>query len=101
MIAGEDHHVLRRVALDDVDVLIDRVGRAEIPHGLRDALRGRQNVEALVALWTEEVPAPLQMPDQAVRLILCGDRDATNPRIERVRQSEIDDSRFAAEIDGG
>ena len=101
MVARQDDHVLRRVALDDVDVLIDRVGRAEIPHGLGNALRGRQDVEALVALRTEEVPAPLQMPDQAVRLILRGDRDATNARVERVRQSEIDDSRFAAEIDGG
>src|SRR5271165_6870858 len=34
VIAGEQHDVLRRVALDDVDVLIDRVGGAAIPHGL-------------------------------------------------------------------
>ena len=101
MIAGEHHHVLRRVALDDVDVLIDRVGSAEIPHGLGDALRSRQNVEALVAFGTEEVPTVLQMSDQAVSLVLRGDGDAPDAGVERVRQGKIDDARFAAEVDGG
>jgi hypothetical protein len=40
------------------------------------------------------------MADQAVRLILCGDADAANAGIQRVGQREIDDTRFAAEIDG-
>ena len=101
MVAGEDDHELRRVALDDVDVLIDRVGRAEIPHRLGDALRGRQDVETLVAFGPEKVPAALQMADQAVRLVLGGDRDAADAGIQRVRQREIDDARFAAEIDRG
>ena len=89
------------IALDDVDVLIDRVGRAEIPHGLGHALRGRQDVEALVALGPEEVPAALQVADQAVGLVLRRDRDAADAGIERVRQREVDDARLAAEIDGG
>ena len=101
VIAGEHHHVLRRVALDDVDVLIDRVGGAEIPHRLGDALRSRQNVEALVSLRTEEVPSVLQMSDQAMSLVLRGDGDAVDAGVERVRQDEIDDARFAAEVDGG
>ena len=87
------------VALDDVDVLIDRVGGAEIPHGLRDALRGGQDVEALVALRPEEVPAALQVTDEAVGLVLRRDRDAADAGIERVRQGEVDDARLAAEID--
>ena len=90
-----------RVALDDVDVLIDRVGGAEIPHGLGDALAGRQDVEALVALGAEEVPAALQVADQAVRLVLRRHRDAADAGVERVGQREIDDARLAAEIDGG
>ena len=49
VVAGEQHDELRRIALDDVDVLIDRVGRAEIPHGLGDALPRGQDVETLVA----------------------------------------------------
>ena len=89
------------IALDDVDVLKDRVGGAEIPHCLGDALAGRQDVEALVALGPEEVPAALQVADQAVRLVLRGDRDAADAGIERVREREIDDARLAAEIDRG
>ena len=101
VVAGQHDHVVRRVALDDVDVLIDRVGGAEIPQRLGDALRRRQDVEALVALGPEEVPAALQVADQAVRLVLRRHGDAADAGIERVRQREVDDARLAAEIDGG
>ena len=66
------------VALDDVDVLIDRISGPEIPHGLRDALARREDVEALVTLGTEEIPAHLQVADEAVGLVLGGDRDAAD-----------------------
>ncbi len=101
VVAGQDDHVLRAVALDDVDVLIDGVGGAEIPHGLRHALRGRQHVETLVALGAEEVPAALHVADEAVRLVLGRHRDAADARVQRVRQREIYDARLAAEINGG
>ncbi len=91
--------ILRVVVVDDVDVLVDRVGGADIPLCFRHALAGGQDVEALVALGTEEVPAALQMADQAVRLVLGGDGDAADAGIERVGQREIDDARLAAEID--
>ena len=48
-----------------------------------------------------EVPAALQVTDQAVGLVLRGDRDAANAGVERVRQREVDDARLAAEIDRG
>ena len=66
-----------------------------------DALAGRQDVEALVALRPQEVPAALQMADQAVGLVLRRDADAADAGIERVRQGEVDDARLAAEIDRG
>ncbi len=91
----------RTVVLDDVDVLVDGVGGALIPLRLRDALAGRQDVEALVALGAQEVPAALQVADQRVRLVLRGDADAADAGIERVGQREIDDARLAAEIDRG
>ena len=99
VVAGEQHDEARVVALDDVDVLIDGVRRADIPLLLGDALACRQDVEALVALGAEEVPAHLQVPDQAVRLVLRGDRDAADARVHRIGQREIDDARLAAEID--
>jgi hypothetical protein len=60
VIAGEDDDVVRLVALDDVDVLVHGIGRAGVPHVLRNALAGRQDIEGLVALGTEEVPAALR-----------------------------------------
>ena len=99
VIAGEQHHELGTIALDDVDVLIDRVGGPEVPHRLVDALRSGQDVEAFVALGPEEVPASLEVADEAVGLVLGGDGDAANAGVERIREREVDDARFAAEVD--
>ena len=101
VIAGEQHHEQGTIALDDVDVLIDGVRGAEVPHRLRHALRSGQDVETFVALRAEEVPAALQVADEAVGLVLSGDRDAANAGIESVREREVDDPRLAAEIDRG
>ena len=65
VVAGEDDHELGRVVGDDVEVLVDRVGGALVPLGLGDALGGGEDVEALVALGAEEVPAALQVADEA------------------------------------
>ncbi len=100
MVAGQDDHVLDAVILDDVDILVNRVGCAFVPLRLRDALAGRKDVEALVPLRAEEVPAALHVADQRVRLVLGGDADAANAGIQRVRQGEVDDACLAAEING-
>src|ERR1700730_1738791 len=78
VISSEKHDESRVVRLDNVDVLIDRVGRPEIPVRLGDALAGRQDVEAFVALGAKEIPAHLQMTNQAVRLVLRGNSDAAD-----------------------
>ena len=101
MVAGQHDDVVDAVILQDVDVLVDRVGGALVPLGLRDALARRQDVEALVALGAQEVPAALQVADQAVRLVLGRDADAADARVERVGEREVDDPGLAAEIDRG
>ncbi|MCY1541055.1 hypothetical protein D9M68_767280 [compost metagenome] len=78
MVARQDDDIARAIVLDDVHVLEDRVGRAGIPHVFLDALARRQHVEALVSLGPQEIPAALQMPDQAVGLILGRHRNAAN-----------------------
>jgi len=92
---------LRIVAQDDVEVLEDGVRRSRIPLVFRDALRGGQDVEALVALRPEEVPAALHVADQAVRLVLRGHPDAADAGVQRVGQREVDDAGLAAEGHGG
>ena len=95
VIARQHDDVFGVVALDDVDVLINRVGGAEIPAVLGNALARGQDIEALVADGAQEVPAAQEMPDQAMRLVLRGDGDMPDARVEGVRQSEIDDARLA------
>ena len=97
VVAGEDDDVARRVARDDVEVLEDGVGRALVPLALRHPLAGRQDVEALVPLRPEEVPAALEVADQAVRLVLRRHRDAADAGIEGVGEGEVDDPGLAAE----
>ena len=50
VVAGQHDDVVRAIAVDDVDVLIDRIGGAGVPLVLRRALAGGQDIEALVAL---------------------------------------------------
>lgn len=63
VVAGEHQDVLGAVRFEDVDVLIDRIRRADIPHRFGDALARGQDIETLVSFRAEEVPAALQMPD--------------------------------------
>jgi hypothetical protein len=98
VIARQDHHIARGVRLDDVDVLVDRVGGAFVPQHFVDPLRGGQDVKALVAFGAHEVPGALHVADQRVRLVLRGHADAADARIDCVRQREINDPRLAAEI---
>ena len=100
VIAGEDHHVLRRITLDDVDILKNGVRGSFVPESLGDALRRRQDVETLVTFRAEKVPALLQVTDQRMRFVLRGDGVAPNARVDSVRQREVDDPGLAAEIDG-
>ena len=96
----QDDDIARARILDDIHVLVHGVCRAGIPHVLAHPLRRGQHVEAFVALGAQEVPAARQVPDQAMRLVLCRHRNAADAGIDRVGQREIDDARFAAKIDG-
>ena len=100
VVAGQHDHELGMIGLDDVDVLEHGVGGPFIPLRLAHALAGRQDVEAFVALGAQEVPAALQVTDEAVRLVLRRHADAADAGVDRVRQREVDDARLATEVDG-
>ena len=59
VISREQHDEPGSVRLDDIDVLIDCVGRAKIPVRLRDALARWQDIEALIPFGAKKVPAHL------------------------------------------
>ena len=84
MIAREDDNVFGTVTLDDVDVLINGICRACIPLVFGYALRGWKNIKPFITFCSEEVPAALQMANEAVGFILCCHTDAANARVQRV-----------------
>ena len=98
VIAGQDDQVARILADDRVEVLVDRVGRALIPV-LADALLRRQDLDELAELLRDDAPAHADVAVERQRLVLRGDEDAPQPRVDAVAQREIDDAVRAAEVD--
>ena len=101
VVAGEDEDRVRRIVLDHVDVLEDRVGCPAIPLG--DAAAGDIRLEELhAALVAVEIPRPAEtdMVVQRARVVLGQDNDVVDVRIDAVRQGEVDDPVLPPERDG-
>ena len=62
VISCEDQDVLRRVAAQDIEVLIDRVGGAPVPVAGHALLR-RQQLDELAETAVEKAPTALHMAD--------------------------------------
>ena len=100
VVAGQDHHVLRPLFLDGVDVLVDGVGGALIPV-LVDALLRGNDLDELAQLAAEiGLPAEIDVPVEAHRLVLGEDEVLPHPAIEAVREREVDDPIGPAEGNG-
>src|ERR1700741_3840953 len=100
MVAGENQNVPRRVAAQDVEVLIDRIRGSLVPVDSDALLRGQQ-LDEFAEPAGEEAPAALHVTDQALRLVLGADADAPYARVHAVRQREIDDAKLAPKRHGG
>ena len=99
VVAGEDHHVLRPLFLDRVDVLVDGVGGALIPV-LVDALLRRDDFDELAQFAAEVgLPAEVDVPVEAHRLVLGEDEVLSHPAVKAVRQGEVDNPISPAEGD--
>ena len=98
VVAGQDDDVARTLALDGVEVLVDRVGGAQVPV-LADALLRRQDLDELAELFRHDVPAHADVPVERQRLVLRRDEDAAQPGIDAVAEREIDDAVRAAKVD--
>ena len=99
MVTGQHHDVISAVAFQNVMVLVHGVRRAPVPAFVVVALLGGQQIDELVHLGFQESPAALQMPQQAVRLVLRNDADAPDAGVQAIRQRKINDAELAAEID--
>ncbi len=101
VIPCQHHDVLGTVVTDDVDVLVDGICGAAIPVHLVHPLLGGQQVDELVHLVAQERPARLQVAQQAVGLVLGHHTHPADAGVDAVGEHEVDDTEFAAKVDGG
>ncbi|MND93382.1 hypothetical protein D3C80_855680 [compost metagenome] len=101
VVAGDDQHVLGVAAVDEVQVLVNRIGGALVPLGFVDLLLGGKELDELVEAAIEETPAALDVADQAVGLVLGGDADLADARVDAVGEGEVDDAELAGKVHRG
>ena len=73
-----------------VEVLEDGVGRAQVPVLAHPLLR-RQELDELAQLFRHHVPGHPDVPVERQRLVLGGDENAPEARVDAVAEREIDD----------
>ena len=95
MVAGQDHYIIGIIALNKVDVLINRVSCALVPVGLAAALIRRQ--DAHTGVHTVEIPrlAAAYVLVEQQGLVLGKDAHALNAGIHTVRERKVDNTVFA------
>ena len=98
VVAGEDDHIVRVKALDEVDVLVDGVGSALVPAGLLVmALVGGQHLGAAVGLVQAPGLAVADILVQLQGLILGQNAHGVDAGVNAVAKREVDDPVLAAE----
>src|SRR5207247_1683010 len=65
---------------------------------LADALLRRQDLHELAELLRYDAPAHADVPVERERLVLRGDEDAPQPRIDAIAQGEVDDAVRTTEV---
>jgi hypothetical protein len=104
VVAAEDRHQVGAGVLDQVDVLVDGVGRAPVPLGaellVEVHLRRRQG-DVVVGQERAEAPVALDVLGERLRLVLREDEHPEDAAVDHVVQREVDDAVLAAERHGG
>ena len=98
VVAGEHDEMSRVLAQDRIEVLVDRIGGAEIPV-LADALLRAENLDELAEFVGDDAPSHAEVPAERQRLVLERDEDLPQPGVDAVAQREVDDAVGAAEVD--
>ena len=90
VVARQDDDVARPLTLEGVEVLVDRVGRPQVPV-VADPLLRRQDLDELAQLFGDDVPALPDVPVERERLVLRGDENPAQAGVYAVAEGEIDD----------
>src|SRR5262245_18090757 len=88
VIAREHEQMPRILAKDRIEILTDRVGRAEIPV-LADALLRAEDVVELAELVGHDAPPHANVAAERERLVLQSDEDLAQARIQAIAEREI------------
>ncbi len=98
VVGAEDADVAGPLVVDQVQVLVDRVGRAREP--ARPAAHLGGNGHHVVAEQRRQPPGRGDVPPEALALVLRQHGDLELPGVDEVREGEIDQPVVAAERDG-
>ena len=99
VVAGKNEDVVRLLAADRIDVLVNGVGGSLIPV-LRDAHLRRQDFDEFAEAH-QRGPAVADVAVEAKRLVLRENEDAAQVAVEAVGERDVDDAVDAAEGNGG
>ena len=88
----------RVLALDGVEVLIHRVGRAKVPVVAHALLRG-QDLDELAQLFRDHAPGLSDVAVEREGFVLRRDEDPPQAGVDAVAEGEIDDAVGPAEVD--
>src|ERR1035438_6667767 len=100
VIAAEDGYNVGIGLLDQVDVLINGVGRALIPGFVLGAHLCRHRDDELILQQASELPALAEVLQQGLAAELGEHIDGVDPRVDEVAQHEVDNPVLASKRDG-
>ena len=99
VVGAEHDHVVGPLVVEQVEVLVDRVGRAGEPARAAAHLRGHRR--DVVAEQRRQPPGGRDVAVERVALVLREHDDPAVARVDEVRQREVDQPVVAAERHGG
>jgi hypothetical protein len=95
VVGAEHRHVVRLLVVEQVEVLIDRVGRPREP--VRPAPHLRRHRRDVVAEQRRQPPRDRDVPVERVALVLREHDDAPEAGVDEVGEGEVDQPVVAAE----
>ena len=96
VVRAEHRHQVGVEIVDQVEVLEDGVRAAAEPY-LPDPHLGRHDGDEVVGHQAARLPRDAEVLDQRLRHVLDQDVERENPRVDEVRQDEVDDPVAPAE----